>query len=470
MSFSGNRRELQVNLIFLTSVILKGIGAVLEICLQICITKEIGVGGYGNYTTWINAADLIFWIFFSGLVKCNTFYLSGNHTSIKQFKKKYYAKYVFPVLGIFTVLAVLYTKKPMAAVLGVITVLELFVLDNSSTLIVQGKTITSLTGEYIFGRLFMVLGVLILSKKNLLNLNILLVLYVIQYILVFLLLYIRRNKKDIFEDVSGEVSLKKWGAYQKADLMHSMIEQMPVVLQFFFAGAFEAGVVSIVLLVKKLINFISGPTAKIFLPEFSRLYKAGEKAKIRSYYASIMRIQMLAVGPLAIVLLGYPKVVLGILAEELVGHSTLFMACSVIFLLTATLGPCGGILQMTGNEKMDNRCREFALAAMVVIMLITCRNSYFVLFGLCGQVGIEAIAKYSYVRKWMKNSPVKLQTYLKWWAVPCALIVFTYVLKLQTSFIGMVVMTAIAFGVLLAQELGNKEMNLLHGLIKKNKK
>lgn len=459
-----------MNLIFLISVILKGIGAVLEICLQICITKEIGVSGYGNYTTWINAADLIFWLFFSGLVKCNTFYLSGNRTSIKQFKKKYYAKYVLPILSIFMILAVIFTKHPMALALGIITGLELLVLDNSSTLIVQGKTITSLTGEYIFGRLFMVLGVLLLSTKNLLSLNILVVMYVIQYILVFLLLYIKRNKKNVLQDVSEEVSVKKWGDYQKADLMHSMIEQMPVVLQFFFAGAFEAGVVGIVLLVKKLINFISGPTAKIFLPEFSRLYKEGEKTKICSYYASIMRIQMLAVGPLAIVLLGYPKVVLGILAEELVGQAILFMVCSVIFLLTATLGPCGGILQMTGNEKMDNRCREMALLLMVGIMLLTRKHSYFVLFGLCGQVGIEAIAKYSYVCKWLESSPVKLKTYLKWWAVPCALIAITYALKLQNSFIGMVVMAAIAFGVLLVQELGNKEMNLFHNLIKKDKK
>ena len=459
-----------MNIIFLISVLLKGIGAVLEICLQICITKEIGVSGYGNYTTWINAADLIFWIFFSGVVKCNTFYLSGNHTSIKKFKKKYYVKYVLPVLSIFTVLAVVYTKNPLAAALGIITGLELLVLDNSSTLIVQGKTITSLTGEYIFGRLFMVMGVLLLSGKHLLSLNALVIMYVVQYILVFLLLYIRRNRRNILQDISEEVSVKKWGAYQKADFMHSMIEQMPVVLQFFFAGAFEAGVVSIVLLVKKLINFISGPTAKIFLPEFSRLYKEGEKEEIGSYYASIMRIQMLAVGSLAVVLLGYPKVVLGILAEELVGQSVLFMACSVIFLLTSTLGPCGGILQMTGNEKMDNRCREIALLLMVVIMLLTRKHSYFVLFGLCGQVGIEAIAKYSYVCKWMEHSPVNLQTYLKWWAVPCVLIVLTYVLKLQTSFIGMAVMAAITFSVRLVQEMGNKEMNLFHSLIKKNKK
>lgn len=456
-----------MNIIFLISVILKGIGALLEIGLQILITKGIGVSGYGNYTTWINAADLIFWLFFSGLIKCNTFYLSGNTTSIRSFRKNYYKKYVIPILGIVMIAPIIYTRNPMTGIVALITGLELLVLDNSSTLIVQGNMVMSLTGEYIIGRLFMVLSVLLMNTKQLLDLNLLLILYVFQYVLVFCILYLKKSKKKDYTDVSKDVSLKKWGSYQKADLMHSMIEQLPVVLQYFFAGAFEAGVVSIVLLVKKLINFISGPTAKIFLPEFSRLYKENKKKEIRSYYSSIMRIQMLAVGPLAIVLLGYPKVVLNILAEELTGYSGLFMICSVIFLLTATLGPCGGILQMTGNEKMDNRCREMALIFMIVIMVLTCKNSYFILYGLCGQVGIEAIAKYCYVCKWMEKSPIDLKTYLKWWSLPVILIVITYCFKLQSSFLWMFIMAAATFGVLLIQELKNKETNLFEKILGK---
>ena len=74
-----------MNLIFLISILLKGVGAVLEILLQITITRGIGVSGYGTYTTWINAADLIFWCLFSGIVKCNTFYLSGQQTSLRNF-------------------------------------------------------------------------------------------------------------------------------------------------------------------------------------------------------------------------------------------------------------------------------------------------------------------------------------------------------------------------------------------------
>ena len=65
-----------MNIIFFISVILKGIGAVLEVLFQIMVTRELGVDGYGTYSTWINAADLIFWVFFSALTKCVYFVLS----------------------------------------------------------------------------------------------------------------------------------------------------------------------------------------------------------------------------------------------------------------------------------------------------------------------------------------------------------------------------------------------------------
>ena len=82
-------------------------------------------------------------------------------------------------------------------------------------------------------------------------------------------------------------------------------------MQFVIADPFTTGVLSVVMLVKRLINFISGPTAKIFLPEFTRLYHAGAYDRIRSVYGSIMRIQMLVVGPLAVILLAFPRVILG---------------------------------------------------------------------------------------------------------------------------------------------------------------
>ena len=454
-----------MNLVFLFSVVLKGIGAVLEILLQILISAELGVSGYGTYSAWINAADLIFWVCFSGLVKCNTFYLSAGGTSIRGFKKRYVLRYVLPVLCAAAGLALVFGTDAMMAIVPVITMLELLVMDRSSTLITRGQSMTSLVGEYVLGRLMLVTGVVVLTALGLLSHTALLVLYVMQYLLVIGFFLLRQGKGRYDSDISGEVSLKKWGAYQRSDLMHAMIEQMPVVMQFCFSGAFEAGVVSVVLLVKKLINFISGPTAKIFLPEFSRLYHAGEHGSIHRVYGSIMRIQMLVVGPLAVVLLGFPRVILGILAGELVAYDRLFMGCSVIFLLVATLGPCGGILQMTGNEKTDNRIRFRALILMGAVMLLTVTDSYFVLYGLCVQVAAEAAAKYVYICRWMKRAPVALGDYARWWLLPGLAIGAAYLLGCNDSFGMMVLLAGVVFALSALRELKHPD----NGFLKKRK-
>lgn len=436
-----------MNLVFLFSVVLKGLGAVLEILLQIVITAHLGVSGYGTYSAWINFADLLFWVFFSGIVKCNTFYLSGRETTIRSFKKRYLLGYALPVLTAAAVIGSLFGRNAMLAAVPVITLLELLVMDRSSTLITRGRSSVSLIGEYVLGRLTLVLGTAALGWAGVLGLPALLCLYVLQYLIVIGFFLLKQGRGRVYEDISAEVSLQKWGAYQRSDLMHAMIEQMPVVMQYFFSGAFEAGVVSVVLLVKKLINFISGPTAKIFLPEFSRLYHAGEHERIRGVYGSIMRIQMLVVGPLAVVLLAFPRVILGILAEELVRYDWLFMGCSVIFLLVATLGPCGGILQMTGNEKMDNRIRLYALVLMAAVMVLTARDAYFVLYGLCVQVAAEAAAKYVYICRWMKRAPTGLGSYLLWWLLPCGAIGAAYLLGLNDSFWMMVLFAGSVFAV-----------------------
>ena len=135
-----------MNLIFLLSVMLKGIGALLEVLLQILITGRLEVDGYGTYSAWINSADLIFWVLFSGIVKCNTFYLSGGKTTIRSFKLKYFFRYALPVLGA-AILGVTLGGRAMAAFVPVITMLELLILDRSSTLITRGQSITSLVGE-----------------------------------------------------------------------------------------------------------------------------------------------------------------------------------------------------------------------------------------------------------------------------------------------------------------------------------
>lgn len=444
-----------MNYIFLISIVLKGIGAVLEVLLQILITRKLGVAEYGLYSTWINAADLIFWIFFSGLVKCNTFYISDKNTSIKKFRWKYYLRYVFPVIVLTSVISIIFGGR-FYILVSCITVLELLVMDNSSEMIACGQATNAIIGEYVLGRLFLLIGAAVLMYTGHLNFYALIVLYLVQYICILFFFAVRKRKEDLY-DVSEQISIKKWGIYQKADILQAMIGQMPIVLQYFFGGAFEAGVVSIVMLVKKLVNFISGPTAKIFLPEFSKFYHEGKKEKIRNSFESIMRMQMLFVSPMAVVLIGFPDVVLSILAKELLVYKNLFVLCSVVFLVAATLGPCGGLMQMTDNEKKDNDYREIAMVIMLLVMVLFSKDSLFVLYGLCIQTMVEAGGKYFFVCRWMEQAPVTMKQYIKWWCLPLAVIALAKILALKKSVTAMIFLSGMVFAVVFIQEWKNEK-------------
>lgn len=457
-----------MSIAFLYSLFTKGIGAVLEVILQILITRTLGVSGYGTYSTWVNVADLVFWVLFSGLVKCNTFYLSDQRSSIKSFSQKYYLRYVFPVLLVLVIAAIVIGNGLVGVLVLSITGLQLLVLDQSSILLARGRVTVSLIGEYVLGRIILLLGVAFLWITDKLYPHCLLVLYAFQYICVFLFYIAKRNRAACYNDSSSTVSLVKWAAFQRADIVQAMISQMPVLLQFCFSGSFDAGMVSIVLLVKKLINFISGPTAKVFLPEFSRLYHAGEKENLRKCFASIMRMQMLFLGPLAVVLLGFPEIILKLFAEALLEYVNYFVVCAVVFLIAASLGPCGGFMQMTGQEKKDNKYRELAVLAMIGVMVVHSRNRMFVLYGLCAQTAIEAVGKFLSVFNWMGKSPATIKTYILGWIPPAIAVILAKLLQLQT-FYAMIILSGCVCAIGFAVELHSKESSL-RGLLEWRKR
>lgn len=457
-----------MSIAFLYSLFTKGIGAVLEVVLQIIITRTLGVSGYGTYSTWVNVADLVFWVLFSGLVKCNTFYLSDQRSSIKSFRQKYYLRYVLPVLLVLVIVAIVIGSGMVGVLVLSITGLQLLVLDQSSTLLARGRVTVSLIGEYVLGRIILLLGVVFLWITDKLYPSCLLDLYVFQYIYVLLFYIAKRNRNVCYKDNSATVSLKKWVAFQRADIVQAMISQMPVLLQFCFSGSFDAGVVSIVLLVKKLINFISGPTAKVFLPEFSRLYRAGEKENLRKCFASIMRMQMLFLGPLAVVLIGFPGIILKLFAEALLKYVNYFVVCAVVFLIAASLGPCGGFMQMTGQEKKDNKYRELAVLVMVGVMVVLSKNRMFVLYGLCAQTAIEAVGKFLSVFNWMGKSPATIKTYISGWIPPAIAVILAKLLQLQT-FYAMIILSGCVCAIGFVVELRSKESSL-RGLLEWRKR
>ncbi|MCQ2443117.1 MAG: hypothetical protein MJ077_08450 [Oscillospiraceae bacterium] len=453
-----------MSFVLIVSVLLKGIGAILEVALQVAITKEIGVTDYGVYSTLVNAADLIYWCLFSGLVKCNTFYLSEDGTTIRRFQKRYYFCYAGPVCCLGIVAAFLMKRYAIGVVFAT-ALAELLVMDQSSTFMARRRSKRALFGEYVLGRFLLLIGVMLLfsfSKSSVISL---ILLYLAQFLLIEVYFICQKRFLPPTEQERA-VSLKKWSSYQRADIIQSMIGQMPILLQYWMVGSFEAGVVSVVMLVKKLVHFISGPSFKIFLPEFSRLYQAGNKEGIQRCFGSIIRIQMLFLAPMSVVLIGFPDTLLTVMAEELLPYQPLFILCSVTFLMIASLGPCSGLMQMTGNERWDNRFREMALLGMLVVFFALRKNPFFVLYGLCAQTILENTGKLLFILRWMGGLPLPLMTYLRFWVLPVAMIGTAYGFHLQSSLIGMVLFSGFTFFVNLLMQM--KQENLLEAL--KNRK
>lgn len=448
-----------MSFVFLVSILLKGLGAVLEVALQVIITKRIGVSDYGSYSAFINTADLIYWCLFSGLVKCNTFYLSETGSTIRSFKKKYLCFYVLPVtLGGITVAILLH--RYMMCLIFAVAFAELLVMDGSSSFMARKYSKRALLGEYVLGRFLLLGGVLLLFQFSITSISLLVTLYLLQFLLIEVF-FLAQKRQMPRSTKMREVSIRKWSNYQRADIIQSMIGQMPVIIPFFFVGSFEAGVVSVVMLVKKLVNFISGPSFKVFLPEFSRLYQAGDIKGIKKSFESIIRMQMLFLSPMLVILVGFPQVLLKMMADELLDYVPLFILCSITFVVIASFGPCSGLMQMTGNEKWDNYFREFALVCMVITFVLMKHNPFFVLYGLCIQAIVENIGKVIFISRWMGATPIHPVSYLSLWMLPALVIAVAKFSGVQNSFVVMLLFSGVTFALTLiieARELNLKDM------------
>lgn len=445
-----------MSVVFLLSVLLKGAGAVLEVVTQVLITQSAGVDGYGTYAAWINAADLVYWVMFSGLVRCNTYYLSDLSANITSFKKNFYLRYAIPSVLVASAVAVLSKHGYVCLILSIV-LMELAVQDRSSTLMARKRAVPALFGEYVLGRLLLFIGILSVMRAASHPKIVLFVwLYLIQFVLVLIYLWIHGKSREETREV--KVSMEKLLRYQRADIVQSLITQAPVIVQYAFVGSFEAGVVGIVLIIKKLVNFISGPAAKVFLPEFSRCYQSGDRKGIRSSYASIMRIQMLFITPMAVMMIGFAPVILRIFAEDLLPFRILFMGCSSVFLIAATLGPSAGLMQMTEHEKTDNLIRECALFIMILVFILFRKDPYAILYSLCLQTVIESVTKFLFVSRWMREAPVGLKRYMGWWIIPVLLIMLALLIHLENSLVAMIAFSVMAGVAALFPALRDEEL------------
>jgi len=434
---------LELVLAMILSIGIKAISAVIEIAIQMLITNGVGVSQYGNYTFFISLIEGAYFVLFSGIIKLNTFYLSTPVSSLLNFKKKYILRYVTPIIAVIVVSFTI-MRNPYGVLAGIILYIYYFAFDTSSVFFSRGNQLPALLGEYLFGRLVLLIGVFTTIKLNTATGLILLGLYGLQFVTMLCWFASRREQlKPGTAEV--KVPMRKLVEYQVSDVANSLISYSPTILQFAVGGAFTAGFTGIISIVKRFINFISGPTAKVFLPEFSRLYKNGEREKLEQSYLMIVRIQMVFIGTIGAVLIGFPHLFLKMFSPELEQYSAIFTGTAISLLIIAGIGPVTGMLQMTGNEKICNWNQWISIGIMILVWVILRKKPLFAIYGLCIQAVVEGGIKYFSVCRWFGKNVVPIKNYILLWLPVALLRVLVNRRGWQYSFIALIFCVMVVF-------------------------
>lgn len=421
----------------LLSILIKGVAAVVELTTQLFISNYMGVRNFGMYTFFVSIIECSYFMLLSGSIKINTFYLSTAKVTIKEFKRKYMLYYVFPIIFVALIIS-LALKQFYFAISFVVVFIYYISFDKSSIFFAKGKQLQALLGEYLVGRVMLLVCVVVCFKLGYLSTFILLCLIGIQYLSVyiwFILFELKLNKgtKKI------KVSIHKLLEYQESDIASSLISYTPTFIQYLSGGAFATGFIGVISVVRKLINFISGPTAKVFLPEFSKLYKENKIDSLQKTYLMIVKVQMIFIGSVGVAVVGFPKLLLSIFNSKLVPYTSLFLLTGICLLFIASLGPVVGIMQMTGNERKGNINQWISILIMCLSWVVLYNNRYFVVYGLCIQAIAEGLLEYITICMWMKRFVVSPVQFFKLWFPIILISVFIRILHLSNSLVSLII-------------------------------
>lgn len=402
-----------MSILVLFSLIVKCFGAVMEIGSQALISQLWSIETYGTYAFFISLADGIYSLLFSGIIKFNNYYIPRG-MDIGIFTKKYYLRYALPVCAV-GIAVCLYTRDHTTLCAIGAGFACLCAMDVSSRMMSFGRFKRALIGEYCIGRSFVVIAILVFSFSGMKHVWILYVIYGLQFCAALTFYRISSGRTPcppLTKAMDGD-ALPKYVIFQTSEIAHTIILQTSVIVQYLFGGAYQTALISIVLLVRKLINFISGPTSKLYQPEFSKKYAANDKKGLARIYAQITRIQMCVMMPVFTLLIARPETLLSIFNAELIAYGWLVRVTSFVFLTIIAFGPTYSFLPMTGNEKIDSFINWTSVMIMYLTMFLFRGSQYFVVIGFCAQIIYMNVFKLAVFINYLKCLPMPLKNYIQ---------------------------------------------------------
>ncbi len=403
-----------MNILIFFSIFVKLLGSVMEIGSQSLISQLWSVETYGTYSFFISLVEVFYSLFFSAIIKFNNYYIPRGE-NVKPFKKKLYLYYAIPILiaGLGVSVSFRSSQLFVAIFAGFLYFCS---MDTSSKMMSYGRYKSALFGEYCIGRFFVVVLIALItitpSRRN----EYLYLIYVAQYIAAILYYYLCNKKKPFKERrlvALDPNARKKLIIFQATDIGHMIIMQSSVIVQYFFGGAYQTALVSIVLVVRKLINFITGPTSKLYQPEFSKRYNVGDIKGLGEVYAQITRTQLCVMMPAFTFLIAKPGIILSIFNKSLAEHGSLVRWSAAVFLFMILFGPLTNFLCMTGHEKSDTVSNWISIAVMYLTMCVLKSSLFFVVYGFCAQIIFSTIYKLIVYLTYMRQLTMPIGDYLK---------------------------------------------------------
>lgn len=396
------------------SIFVKGIGAVLEILNQVIITRFGGVAMFGEYSFYISAAEIVCWVFFSGIVKINAFYVA-NGVDISRFRRGYLLYFSVPVTCVLSIISLCFS--PLLIISMVAALLYSCQMNLSSYCLAMRRYKLSLFGEYLVSRVVILIGVVALVLMVGLSTVTLACVYALGYAASVIFFLVSRHTVGVVEGVLSETTRrrlpKQYLTFQMTDVANGLINQAPVIIQYAFTGAYQAGVLSVVLVAKKIISFVAGPTSKIYLPEFAKRYYEGDMQGLRKTYREIVLLQLCFVMPICVVLLGAANAVLTVYNPELADYDNYLCFASIVFLVMVLFGPQGNLLSMVGKERVEAVTKWISLAAMVTTMAATFGDPLFVMYGIASQTIVDSLIKLYFIVRLLHGFPLGLADWVK---------------------------------------------------------
>lgn len=397
------------------SILVKGFGALFEIAAQVLITRFGSVALFGEYNFYVSVAEIICWLLFSGIVKLNAYYVA-NGQDISQFRRKFWLVFALPITILLSALGGL-AYSALFAIVVAGSYCYGMQLNLSSVFLACGRYKVSLFGEYLVSRAVLLIGVVAMIAFGTLGVDQLVAIYILGFVTSVCFFIAKKQHFEIAvnpikSEGYGEV-LRKQVRFQLTDVANGLINQAPVIVQYLFSGAFQAGVLSVVLVTRKVISFIAGPTAKIYLPEFARSYGRGDLSGLRKTYREIVLLQMCFVLPICLVVIGAPESLLAIYNQQLVEYGLWMRAAAGVFMVMVLFGPQGNLLSMVGQERIEMWSKWLSLAVMVTVMALTFGDPMFVFYGIAAQVVADAAAKLIFLIRVLGGFPIGLADWFR---------------------------------------------------------